>query len=136
MYLQRLTFVVWGVAHGLGLGAGVLWRKAGLAMPTPLAWALTSVFVIFTWVLFRAPTFESALVIYKGLVGLAEPGFGFKWRAIAAAALVATLGPTAWTFVHKLPPRRWIAVAFAVLLVIVLFRIGDDANYEFIYFQF
>jgi alginate O-acetyltransferase complex protein AlgI len=131
-----LTFVAWGVAHGLGLGAGVLWRKAGLAMPTPLAWALTSVFVIFTWVLFRAPTFESALVIYKGLVGLAEPGFGFKWRAIAAAALVATLGPTAWTFVHKLPPRRWIAVAFAVLFVIVLFRIGDDANYEFIYFQF
>jgi alginate O-acetyltransferase complex protein AlgI len=131
-----LTFVAWGVAHGLGLGAGVLWRKAGFAMPTPLAWALTSAFVIFTWVLFRAPTFEAALVIYKGLIGLAEPGFGFKWRAIAAAALVATLGPTAWAFVHKLPPRRWIAVSFAVLFVIVLFRIGDDANYEFIYFQF
>ena len=25
-----LTFVAWGVAHGLGLVAGVLWRRAGL----------------------------------------------------------------------------------------------------------
>ena len=54
----------------------------------------------------------------------------------AAAALVAVLGPTAWTFVHRLPPRRWIAIGFAILLVVVLFKIGDDANYEFIYFQF
>jgi len=29
-----------------------------------------------------------------------------------------------------------ISVAFAVLFVIVVFKIGDDANYEFIYFQF
>ena len=29
-----LTFVAWGVAHGLGLGAGVLWRRAGLTMPS------------------------------------------------------------------------------------------------------
>ena len=68
-------------------------------------------------------------------------GFGagagtFKWRAIALAAAVAVIGPTAWALVHRVPPRRWIAVAFAVLLVIVLFKIGDDANYEFIYFQF
>ena len=29
-----LTFVAWGVAHGLGLVAGVLWRRGGLSMPT------------------------------------------------------------------------------------------------------
>jgi hypothetical protein len=46
------------------------------------------------------------------------------------------IGPTAWAFVHKLPPYRSIAIAFAVLFVIVLFKLGDDANYEFIYFQF
>ena len=38
--------------------------------------------------------------------------------------------------VHRLPPWRSIAVAFAILLVSVLLKIGDDANYEFIYFQF
>jgi hypothetical protein len=46
------------------------------------------------------------------------------------------LGPSAWAAVHRLPPHRGLAAAFAVLFVIVLLKIGDDANYEFIYFQF
>ncbi|MBM6594623.1 MBOAT family O-acyltransferase [Microvirga pudoricolor] len=131
-----LTFVAWGAAHGAGLALGVLWRKAGLRMPVLVGWALTFAFVLLTWVLFRATTFEGALRIYEGLFGLGSFGAGFKWRAIAIAAAVAVIGPTAWAFVHKLPPRRWIAVLFAILFVIVLFKIGDDANYEFIYFQF
>ncbi|MGO4705777.1 MBOAT family protein [Microvirga sp. 2MCAF38] len=131
-----LTFVAWGAAHGLGLCVGVLWRKAGLSMPNLVGWALTFVFVMLTWVLFRATTFEGALRIYEGLFGLGAVGASFKWRAIALAAAVATIGPTAWALIHKLPPRRWIAVSFAILFVIVLFKIGDDANYEFIYFQF
>ena len=82
------------------------------------------------------PHLRGGLRIYEGLFGLAEFGHGFKWRAIAAAAAFATIGPTAWALVHKVPPRRSLAVAFALLFVIVLFKIGDDANYEFIYFQF
>ena len=131
-----LTFVAWGAAHGLVLGAGVLWRRAGLSMPRPAGWALTMMFVMLTWVLFRATSFEAALQVYEGLVGLGGADPSIKWRTILVAALVAVLGPTAWTFVHRLPPRRWIAIGFAILLVVVLFKIGDDANYEFIYFQF
>ena len=131
-----LTFVAWGAAHGLGLGAGVLWRRAGYAMPTAAGWALTGLFVIGTWVLFRAPSFEAAAAIYKAMFGFAPVGTGFKWRTLGLAAAVATLGPTAWAAVHRLPPRRWIAALFAVAFVLVLFKIGDDANYEFIYFQF
>jgi D-alanyl-lipoteichoic acid acyltransferase DltB (MBOAT superfamily) len=131
-----LTFVAWGAAHGLGLCAGLLWRRAGLAMPLLLGWVLTFVFVVLTWVLFRAATFEGAVRIYEGLLGFGSIGAGFKWRAIAMAAAFALIGPTAWAFVHRVPPRPWIAALFAVLFVIVLFKIGDDANYEFIYFQF
>jgi D-alanyl-lipoteichoic acid acyltransferase DltB (MBOAT superfamily) len=131
-----LTFVAWGVAHGLGLGAGVLWRKAGLRMSTLAGWAITFAFVVLAWVLFRATTFESAILIYKALFGFAPLGVGFRWRTLALAAAVAIVGPTAWAAVHRLPPWRSIAVAFAILLVSVLLKIGDDANYEFIYFQF
>lgn len=130
------TFVAWGVAHGIGLGVGVLWRRKGLPMPAPLGWALTFLFVVLCWVLFRAQTFEAAIAIYQGLIGLNGLGTGFKWRAIAIAAAVALIGPTAWAFVHGVKPYRWVAIAFAVVFVVVLFRIGDDANYEFIYFQF
>ncbi|MGO4523632.1 MBOAT family protein [Microvirga sp. 2MCAF35] len=131
-----LTFIAWGVAHGLGLGAGVLWRRAGLRMPAIAGWVLTMLFVMFTWVLFRATSFDAALRIYEGMLGLTTHGGTFKWRAIALAAAVACLGPTAWTAVQLVPPRRWIAVGFAVVLVGVLLTIGDSANYEFIYFQF
>jgi D-alanyl-lipoteichoic acid acyltransferase DltB (MBOAT superfamily) len=131
-----LTFLAWGALHGIGLGAGVLARRARLSVPAPLGWLLTSVFVMLTWVLFRATSFEAALLIFKGLFGLAPHGSGFKWRTIAVAALVATVGPTAWAAVHRLPPRRILAFGFALLFVVVLLKIGDDANYEFIYFQF
>lgn len=130
------TFVAWGVAHGVGLGVGVLWQRAGWPMPPLLGWAVTFLFVVLCWVLFRAQSFEAAVIIYKGLFGLAEWGFGFKWRAILLAAVVAVIGPIAWDAVHRAPPWRSVAVLCATAFVVVLFKIGDDANYEFIYFQF
>jgi hypothetical protein len=114
----------------------VLWRRAGLRMPVLVGWTLTMLFVILTWVLFRAPDFGAAMQVFEGLVGLAPLGADFKWRAIVLAAAFAMIGPTAWTLVHAVPPRRSIAVVFGIVLVAVLLKIGDDVNYEFIYFQF
>jgi alginate O-acetyltransferase complex protein AlgI len=130
------TFVAWGVAHGLGLCVGLLWRRNNLPFPPVLGWALTFVFVILCWVLFRATSFQAAIAIYKAMLGFAPFGSGFKWRALAVAAGVATIGPTSWEIAQKTPLTRWAAAAFAVLFVFVLLKIGDDANYEFIYFQF
>ncbi|MGV6872315.1 MBOAT family O-acyltransferase [Pseudochelatococcus sp. B33] len=131
-----LTFIVWGMAHGVGLATGALWRRAGLPMPPVVGWALTFAFLALTFILFRAPTFEVAGTMFEALFGSGVAGEPFKWRTVALAALVALVGPTAWTFTQRLPPARWVAVLTAVVFVIVLFKIGDDANYEFIYFQF
>jgi len=131
-----LTYVAWGVAHGLALIVALFWRRAGWPMPKPLGWLLTFVFVALCWVLFRATSFEAAMAIYKGLFGLAPVGQGFKWRALLPAAAFAMLGPTAWALVHRLPPARWLAILAGILFVLVLLKIGDDSNYEFIYFQF
>ncbi|HXO01569.1 MAG TPA: MBOAT family O-acyltransferase, partial [Stellaceae bacterium] len=69
-----LTFVAWGVVHGVGLGAGVLWRRAGLRLPILAGWMLTFVYVVLAWVLFRAPSFAIARVVYRGLTGFAPLG--------------------------------------------------------------
>lgn len=130
------TFLAWGLAHGLGQAAALLWRRAGLRMPAVLGWALTFAFVALTWVLFRAESFAAARRIFAALFGFAPVGWGFKWRAIALAAVFAMVGPTAWTLAQRMQPRRWVAFALALLFVAVLLKIGDDANYEFIYFQF
>ncbi len=131
-----LTFVAWGAAHGIGLAAGVLWRRAGGRMPAPLGWAATGAFVVLTWVLFRAGSFEAAAAIYRPLFGFAEWGQAFRWRTIALAALVACLGPTAWRAVERMPARRSAAIGLAILLVLCVLKIGDDGAAEFIYFQF
>lgn len=131
-----LTFVAWGVAHGLALIAALFWRRANLPMPAPLGWLLTFAFVTLCWVLFRATTFEAALAIYKALFGFAPVGSGLKWRSLLPAAAFAIIGPTAWNLVHKLPPARWIAIVAGLLFVVILLKIGQEANYEFIYFQF
>ncbi|HRJ68239.1 MAG TPA: MBOAT family O-acyltransferase [Beijerinckiaceae bacterium] len=130
------TFVAWGVAHGVGLGIGVLWRKNGWPMPTFLGWLATFIFVMLCWVLFRAQTFDAAMAIYQGLLGYNGLGSGFKWRMLAVAAVIAIVGPTSFALSEKLRPAPWLAVLLAVVFVAVLLKIGDDANYEFIYFQF
>jgi alginate O-acetyltransferase complex protein AlgI len=130
------TFVVWGALHGIGLSVAVLWRKAGYTMPSWLGWFLTFAFFVLTLTIFRSGSFEVAWNFYKGLFGFGAEGFTLKWRALAIGAAISMIGPTAWTVIHKLPPRPWIAALFALLFVVVLFKIGDDANYEFIYFQF
>jgi D-alanyl-lipoteichoic acid acyltransferase DltB (MBOAT superfamily) len=131
-----LTFIAWGVLHGLGLCAGLLWRKAGLTLPAALSWLLTFSFVTFAWVLFRAPSFETAGRLYAVMVGAAPMGAALKWRLLLPAALFATLGPTAHELAMKARPSRGLAVALALALVLLLLRLGDEQNYEFIYFQF
>jgi len=131
-----LTFVVWGFAHGLGLGLGLLWRRVGLAMPAALGWLLTFLFVTTTWVLFRAPDLSTALRILQSLAGHAPLGTSLSWRTLAPAAAIACLGPTALAIVGRVRPGRPAAIGLGLLMVVILLRLGEDANYAFIYFQF
>jgi alginate O-acetyltransferase complex protein AlgI len=131
-----LTFVAWGLAHGLGLGAGVLWRKAGLHMPALLGWGLTLLFVVLAWVLFRAPSFEVAERLYMTLAGAAPFGAALKWRLLLPAAGFAMIGPTAYDIAMKARPSKGLGVALAFAFVLLLLELGNEQNYEFIYFQF
>lgn len=131
-----LSFIIWGLAHGAGLCAGLLWRKAGFSMPSLLAWLLTFTFVMLTFVLFRSETFDMALHIFSGMLGLSGFGGTFLWSTTAVAACVALIGPSSWELVNKLKPSPWLVAVTALALTVILFKLGDDVNYEFIYFQF
>jgi len=131
-----LTFVAWGIAHGLGLCAGVLWRRSGLAMPAVAGCVLTFLFVVLAWVLFRAPSFEAATRLYAAMAGFAPVGAALKWRLLLPAALFAMLGPTAHDIAQRTPPTRLAALALALGLVLLLLMLGNEQNFEFIYFQF
>jgi alginate O-acetyltransferase complex protein AlgI len=63
------TFVVWGALHGLATAMHRVWTTFGFSMSRPLGWALTFLFANFTWVFFRAESFDQALRILSGMVG-------------------------------------------------------------------
>jgi len=74
------TFVIWGGLHGLALVLHQAWRGLRVRMGHNLAHstragrtasiALTFVVVVFGWVFFRAASFDAAIVIVRGMVGL------------------------------------------------------------------
>ena len=66
-----LTFLAWGALHGIGLGAGVLARRARIAIPAPPGRAPTSLVVLLAWVPVRATSFAAPPVMFTGLPGLA-----------------------------------------------------------------
>jgi alginate O-acetyltransferase complex protein AlgI len=64
------TFVCWGALHGLGLCVLRLWTRAGFRLPRVVAWATTFLFLVITWVFFRANSIPDALAMLKAMIGL------------------------------------------------------------------
>lgn len=64
------TFVFWGFLHGAALVIHRAWQKLGITLHPVLAWLLTFNFINITWVFFRATSWEDALKVLKGMVGL------------------------------------------------------------------
>ena len=63
-----LTFVAWGVAHGLALIVGAVLAARRLPMPAALGWLLTFLFVMLCWVLFRAADLRGGAGDLQGAV--------------------------------------------------------------------
>lgn len=64
------TFVFWGVMHGLGVIVHRIWSKTKITLPKWLAWFITFNTVNVLWVFFRAKSFDDALKVVRGMVGL------------------------------------------------------------------
>ncbi len=64
------TFLLWGLLHGLAMVIYQLWQRWGRTMPSVLAWMLTFTFINVAWVFFRADSWNDALRILKGMIGL------------------------------------------------------------------
>jgi alginate O-acetyltransferase complex protein AlgI len=132
------TFVVWGLLHGVALIICRAWQDRGLRLPAPIAWALTMLFVIAGWVLFRAADFTIAGKMLIGMAGFNGLVGEAVWPSmLAAAAAVSILGPNTKEFVEEwLTPAPAYAVAFALAAVIVVLQVGYGQPRSFIYFQF
>ncbi|MBT3185711.1 MAG: MBOAT family protein, partial [Nitrospina sp.] len=64
------TFVFWGFLHGTALVIHRIWHQSGLRLNKFVAWFLTFNFLNITWVFFRATSWEDAIKVLKGMMGL------------------------------------------------------------------
>lgn len=132
------TYVAWGLWHGIGLVTCRAWQQLGRPMPKLAGWAVTMLFVLVGWVVFRAASFGTAgsillsLAGANGFAGVLEGG-----RLLAAAALASALIPSAHEILKGLRnPHPALAAAGAALAVYCLLEVGQGAPVNFIYFQF
>jgi D-alanyl-lipoteichoic acid acyltransferase DltB (MBOAT superfamily) len=129
------TFVVWGCLHGVGLAIGVFWRRWLPTIPRPVGWVLLMLFLLTTWVLFRAPSLAAARNIFAAMIG-GHPGGLQGSRTLIIAAAFAFLGPTSQSIVDHIKPYAWLAPVAALATVLAFLAMGNGPAYEFIYFRF
>ena len=137
------TFVVWGLMHGLGLAVHAWWSKlVRVELPGWAGWALTMIFVMAGWVLFRAADFPTALSMLTSLVGgngFAGPAgaYGAHPAILALAAAVALIGPSSQrAALERGYDKPQVAFAVALILTLCVIKAGSSVHPEFIYFQF
>jgi D-alanyl-lipoteichoic acid acyltransferase DltB (MBOAT superfamily) len=144
------NFVLWGGLHGLGLALHKLFRTR---FPTlfssgplryawlPLAWLLTQVFVLVTWVPFRAQsfadtrTFLGALSLQRGDLGLVSQPLplGLLFIPIVTEHLLLQNPKLAGL---AQPRRPYLALAVAGVCLALTLPWLELKVQSFIYFQF
>lgn len=140
------TFVAWGGAHGMALVVNQEFRRWFPLIPTStrlrkaIGWILTMQFVCMTWILFRAPDFETVLVMTKHYLLLDRGGDLFipLWLGLIAPGLLVIqylMRRYMWqTRLVELPLSRFAFVYGAIwALAIAMLPLGYR---PFIYFQF
>src|ERR1700722_12751110 len=135
------TFVAWGGLHGLALAVNHVWEGWGLRLPRAAAWALTLLFVMACWVLFRSADFTTAGDVLGSMVGAHGLGHLSLDREYVAAliggAAVALFGPTSQeAALAKLQPKPWLGMPAGLALAYLLLLVGGRLPNVFIYFQF
>jgi alginate O-acetyltransferase complex protein AlgI len=146
------NFVIWGLYHGVLLGAHRFWqtRFAGsrlrlaldAALLTPVRIACTFALVTVGWVPFRSPDLASTWNTLKALVSAPDIGF---LRATPGIVIVA-VGSLAWCLIDRerrlqdwlVERASWrLAAACAAVFAITLeFCAQVDTQIPFVYFQF
>ena len=96
------NFVLWGGLHGIALSIHKAWANATSGIPRTVAagvlwgvaaWVLTQLFVLLTWVPFRAQDFDDTLDVLRAFVGIDGGGVraSIPYLAILLPLLVDTL---------------------------------------------
>lgn len=122
------TFVFWGFLHGTALCVHRLWKKTGIRMNNFLAWFLTFNFINMAWVFFRAPDWDSALNVLKGMAGLNGILVSPNLAASPFWQKMTIMGIRFGHWRENLPPADSPITYFLCLLLIPFVLLAKNSN--------
>jgi D-alanyl-lipoteichoic acid acyltransferase DltB (MBOAT superfamily) len=146
------TFVLWGAWHGLFL----VLERAGLKRvldraPAPVAWAYTLLVVMIGWVLFRAPSLDATVQVWRGMAGLngGAAMLGPDLARVWTASLMGLMAIGFWLSIFSLKSfrRLWPSraqrvgglldgAAVCALLALSLLAVAGGGYSPFLYYRF
>lgn len=140
-------FIVWGGLHGAYLVfermafGGKLSQNTGPSLVTWVRALLVFGLVSITWVPFRSPNWETALLIFKKLLFFGTQ-YHFEWFfvwAVFAVPMIVVGGLLARRFEWKWPIlsiQKSYTPAFLLLEILIIFFFAPLNSNPFIYFRF
>jgi len=140
-------FMIWGGMHGglLALERLLGERNPFRRLPSFFRTGFTFVFVLFTWVFFRATDLSSAVTYCKSLLGFAAPADSalllrgvvfnpYYLITFALCAIVVWVAPQTWDWTRRITGLK-VLVALALLVFSTIVLSMQSYN-PFIYFIF
>lgn len=136
------TFVAWGAMHGAALVFQKAMFRKDIALKFGLGLIATQLFVLLTWVPFRAENFTDTITIWAAFTGFREGGSAelsvWVWFVIPLIALDALLGRGAIKHLRNLavlrrPTLYWGSLGVLSGILLALYPLEAS---PFVYFQF
>ena len=136
------TFVAWGTMHGAALAFHRAFFKARVAIGFVYGLIATQIFVLLTWVPFRAESFGDTLVIWSAFTGLRDGGSAeisaWVWLLVPIIALDAFLGQGGLkrlktSRIFRRPAFYWASLGVLSGILLALYPLEAS---PFVYFQF
>ena len=145
------TFIVWGLLHGVVRLAEkmLIDRKLLQRIPGILRWLMTMIVIMAGWVLFRAPSLNTAVGYLKAMIGFGNASpYTLEWYyngKIIFVTVVAILAAVPW---KECFPRLWAKwkdsclllwverIALVLMLALCIMLAMTSTYSSFIYFQF
>lgn len=136
------TFVAWGAMHGTALAVHRAVCKGRLVLSFATGLICTQLFVLLTWVPFRAESFADTLTVWSAFFGLRSGGSEhlsvWVWLVLPLIALDALLGrgvlsTIKWKRILRNPAPYWGGVGVLSGILLALYPLEAS---PFVYFQF
>ena len=134
------TFVVWGALHGVAIVIHRCWQKLNFKLNKIIAWIITFNFVNFTWIFFRAKSFEDAMKVIRGMFfGEFKIDVNYLEMFFIVLAFLVVLffkNSMQMAFDKKFKFTIWQIFATSFFLFISILAIRLNNASEFLYFRF